>query len=360
MMIEPYPLVFEPVLLSKPWGGDRLSRFGKMVAKGATVGESWEVADLSSTSASGAGGGAVGSKIANGAMAGKTLREAIGAWGEGMMGNVALAAGGGGGFPLLIKFLDAREHLSVQVHPSPAFARAHPGAHLKTECWLILDAQPGAKIFKGVKAGVTRDAFERALRDGDGGGVVELLESVPAVVGECHNLPSGTVHALGAGVLVAEVQTPSDTTFRVYDWGRMENGKPRQLHVRESLECIQWERARDATSLKAGQARTTLVTTGYFDVEHVRGPAGAAKTGDSYRDAMLRPGATTRFALLNAGVGGRPVVVMAVKGGARLRWGAGQEMVVELGRTVLVPACWAGESTIEVGDADEVLLATPR
>lgn len=357
-MIEPYPMVFEPVLLSKPWGGDRLSRFGKKVLPGATIGESWELADLASTSASGAGGGAVGSRIANGPMAGRSLREAIGAWGEGMMGKVPLARDGG--FPLLIKFLDAREHLSVQVHPSPAYARSNPGAHLKTECWLILDAAPGARIFKGVKAGVTREAFERALRDDDGAGVVELLESVPAVVGECHNLPSGTVHALGAGVLVAEVQTPSDTTFRVYDWGRLENGKPRQLHVRESLECIQWEAARDATKLKPGQSRTTLVTTGYFDVEHVRGPAGAAKTGDSYRDAMLRPGATTRFSLLNASVGERPAVVMAVKGNATLRWGAGQEMGVELGKTVLVPACCAREGTVEVGDANEVLLASPR
>jgi mannose-6-phosphate isomerase len=264
-----------------------------------------------------------------------------------------------GGFPLLIKYLDAREHLSVQVHPSPAFARANPGAHLKTECWLVLAAEPGAMIYKGVKQGVTRERFEQELRAG-GGGVVALLESVPARVGECHNLPSGTVHALGAGVLVAEVQTPSDTTFRVYDWGRTDQGAPRQLHIRESLECIQWERARDATSLRPGQARATLVSTGYFDVEHLRGPAGAAKTGDSYRDAMLRPGATTRFALLNAGVADRPVVVMALSGGATLRWQAGGALVLRAGDTALVPACLANEASVELADTHEALLATPR
>jgi mannose-6-phosphate isomerase len=363
-MVEAYPLIFEPILMPKPWGGDRLGVLGKKVARGigARVGESWELADLSSTSASGAGGGAVASVVRDGPLAGKTLRDAVALWGEKLIGKVSPARDGG--FPLLIKYLDARENLSVQVHPSPAFARANPGAHLKTECWLVLAAEPGAMIFKGVREGVTRERFEQALRvghGGEGGGesAVNLLESVPAIVGECHNLPSGTVHALGAGVLVAEVQTPSDTTFRVYDWGRIDNGVPRQLHIRESLECIQWERARDATSLRPGQARATLVTTGYFDVEHLRGPAGAAKTGDSYRDAMLRPGASTRFALLNAGIADRPVVVMALAGVPRLRWGGG-ELDLRLGETALMPACLANKGSVELMDAGEVLLATPR
>lgn len=388
-MIEPYPLVCEPILLPKPWGGDRLGRFGKRVASGERIGESWELVDMASTSSSStgpgggvgsgiAGSGATGSTIVNGALAGKSVRDAVALWGARLMGRVGLTREGG--FPLLIKLLDAREHLSVQVHPSPAFARAHPEAHLKTECWLILDAAADSRIFKGVKPGVTRETFERALSQGDGAGVVELMESVAAVIGECHNLPSGTVHALGAGVLVAEVQTPSDTTFRVYDWGRLENGTPRRLHIRESLECIQWEQARDATKLMAGQARTTLVTTGYFDVEHLRGPGGTARSkmggGDDYRSAMLRPGATTRFPLVgtpHAGGDERPVVVMVVKGrggvggggggvGAALRWGthADGAMMVALGQTVVVPACLTREATIELGDEDEVLLAIPR
>lgn len=356
---NPYPLLFEPILLAKPWGGERLRAFGKVIAAGANVGESWELADLAATSASGAGGAAACSTIANGVLAGRTLRDACRQWGSQLMGDVALAHGGG--FPLLIKFLDARENLSVQVHPSPAYARAHAGAHLKTECWYIVSAEPCAMIYKGVKPGVTREAFEKALRDGDGAACVDLLESVPAVVGECHNLPSGTVHALGAGVLVAEVQTPSDTTFRVYDWGRTENGKARQLHFDESLECIQWEQARDATRIPGGQRRATLVTTGYFDVEAVRGPALTAETGASYKDRMLRPGATTVFPLRGNPAGKeRPIVVMMLGGEGTLMTHTAAPMVIASGRTVLVPACMAREATIEVSDRGVGLLASPR
>ncbi len=355
----PYPLLFEPILLAKPWGGERLREFDKQIAAGAKVGESWELADLAATSTSGAGGAAACTKIANGALASSNLRAACSLWGEKLMGDVARASDGG--FPLLIKFLDARENLSVQVHPSPAYARAHAGAHLKTECWYIMSAEPGAKIYKGVKAGVTREAFEKALRKGDGSACVDLLESVPAVVGECHNLPSGTVHALGAGVLVAEVQTPSDTTFRVYDWGRIENGKPRQLHIEQSLECIQWEQARDATKIPNGQRRATLVSTGYFDVEVVRGPALTAETGASYKDRMLRPGATTAFPLRGNPAGKeRPIVIMMLGGHGTLATNGLENMAISSGQTVLVPACLVREATIEVSDRGMAILASPR
>ncbi len=347
------------MLLQKPWGGARLRDFGKHVKPGTNVGESWELADLTATSASGAGGAAACSKIANGALAGRTVRDASKQWGTQLMGDVSSTSDGG--FPLLIKFLDARENLSVQVHPSPAYARVHAGSHLKTECWYIMSAEPGAKIYKGVKPGVTREAFAKALTQGDGASCVDMLESVPAVVGECHNLPSGTVHALGAGVLVAEVQTPSDTTFRVYDWGRIENGKPRQLHIEQSLECIQWEQARDATKIPNGQRRATLVSTGYFDVEAVRGPALTAETGASYKDRMLRPGATTAFPLRNNPAGKeRPIVIMMLGGQGTLATHAGAPMSIASGQTVLVPACLARESTLEVSDTGVAILASPR
>src|SRR5262245_39251365 len=197
-MTAPYPLAFEPVLFSKVWGGDRLNWFGKGVKAGSMIGESWEVADLPATAASGAGGGSVRSVIANGALKGRTLHDALGAWGPKLLGRAAVAEDGS--FPLLVKFLDAKENLSVQVHPSPAYAKAHRDAKLKTEAWFILAAEPGAVIYKGVKTGVTREIFRRHVDDGS---VVGDLIAVPAVPGECHNLPSGTCHALGAGVLVA-------------------------------------------------------------------------------------------------------------------------------------------------------------
>lgn len=287
-MIEPYVLTFEPILRAKVWGGRRLEGLGKTLPPGVDVGESWEVADLGSTSVSGAGGGAARSVIANGPLAGRTLHEAMGQWAPGLVA--------GGGFPLLVKFLDAREHLSVQVHPSPAYARAHPGAHLKTECWYVLEAEPGGVIYKGVRPGVTRGAFEAVLRTGQGQGVVGLLDSVPAVVGDCHNLPSGTVHALGAGVLVAEVQTPSDTTFRVYDWAAEYGRAGRELHVEEALACIDFGPAGRGVRAPGGAGVWRLVTTEFYSVDEVVGEGGEAsleKPGEGCSVVVGVEGTTT-------------------------------------------------------------------
>jgi len=230
-----------PILLPKVWGGCRLAAFGKGVQPGDRIGESWEVADMAATSASGAGGGAVISTIARGPLAGRTLRDALMLWGDFLPAD---RRGSGGAFPLLIKFLDARENLSVQVHPNPAFVAAHPEAHLKTECWFVVAHEPGAVIYKGLRPGVDRSQIEEVVRTNPSG-IVGLLEAVPAVVGECHNLPSGTVHALGAGVLVVEVQTASDTTFRVFDWGRTQ----RPLHAREALDCMEFAPASKALNM---------------------------------------------------------------------------------------------------------------
>lgn len=230
-----YPLTFGPIYKQKVWGGRSLTKLGRDLPGDASVGigESWEIADLTSTSVSGGGGSAEHSVVAEGSLAGKTIRELIGIYGQSLLGP-GVSTSDDGGFPLLIKFLDAKENLSVQVHPSPAYAAAHPGAHLKSEAWYVVDAQPGAVIYKGLKPGVTEPILRDAIRANTDEAVVPLLNAVPAVPGDCHYLPSGTLHALGAGVMVAEVQTPSDTTFRVYDWGRT----TRELHVEQALACI--------------------------------------------------------------------------------------------------------------------------
>lgn len=311
--MNPYPLVFEPMLLGKVWGGDRLARFGKEVPPGARVGESWEVADLAETAASGAGGGARRSVIANGPLRGRTLTDALREWGAGLLGRAAPAAGGG--FPLLVKFLDARENLSVQVHPSPAYAAANPCAHLKTECWYILDAAPGSVIYKGIQPGVTREAFARHASEGT---VERDLVAVPAVAGECHALPSGTCHALGAGVLVAEVQTPSDTTFRVHDWGRA----GRELHVAQSLECIEFGPAPPAVRLRDDEG--SALRTEFFTL---------ARVSSANEDERPVSGE------------GACCVVMAVGGLGSLYHEDGDfaPLDVAAGTTVLVPAaCAAG------------------
>ncbi|MGD9689575.1 MAG: type I phosphomannose isomerase catalytic subunit [Phycisphaerales bacterium] len=257
-----YPLTFVPMLYEKVWGGRALADLGKeLPSPTARYGESWELADMASTSPSGAGGGSARSVIASGAMAGRTLSEVIRVWGGDLMGDVQLTPSGD--FPLLVKFLDARENLSVQTHPSPDFARRHPDAHLKTECWYILDCDPGAVIYKGIKFGVTKEHFEAHIEDGS---VAEDLIAIAAVPGTCHTLPSGTCHALGGGVVVAEVQTASDTTFRIFDWGR----KNRQLHVTEALKNVEFGPAPRGTRLLPDQSAARLSTTEFFHIDEVR------------------------------------------------------------------------------------------
>ena len=226
-----YPFLLEPIYKEKVWGGRSMERFGRTLpgASDAGIGESWELADLDATSPSGGGGEAARTRIRNGPLIERSLREVVDDFGTLVTGELEL--GEPPRLPLLLKYLDARENLSVQVHPSPEYAAAHSRAHLKSEAWYVVDAEPGAVIYKGIVEGTTREELEEAIVSGT---VPDLLVQVPARAGECHYLPSGTCHALGAGIFVAEVQTPSDTTFRVYDWGRTD----RELHVQQALECI--------------------------------------------------------------------------------------------------------------------------
>jgi len=270
-----YPLKFRPRLVPKIWGGRRLEDvLRKPLPAGERVGESWEVYDFPP--------GALerseqwlSAVIDNGLLAGRTLHSVVEAYGKELYGDVALV-GPHGQFPILIKFLDAREDLSVQVHPDEAYAALNANCHLKSEAWYVLKHEPGAAIYKGLRAGTTREQFEAAIRQGT---VMEHVVRVPVKEGQCHYLPSGTVHALGAGVLVAEVQTPSDTTFRLYDFGRVDQGtgRQRELHVEQALDCIDFAGNGEAPpamprSHVAGlfTTVTSLVSTPYFKMEKVR------------------------------------------------------------------------------------------
>ncbi|MDP6480174.1 MAG: class I mannose-6-phosphate isomerase [Phycisphaerales bacterium] len=259
-----YPLRFAPILKAKVWGGDRLGSWGKKLPSDQRIGESWELADLPDSIDGGR------SVIANGPLAGRTLREAMVQEG-GIMGEASLMEGG---FPLLIKFLDAGDNLSVQVHPDEAWVARHPQDHLKSEAWVVLDAKPGALIYRGLADGTTVNSLREAVESGE---VPPCLIAIPAVAGDCHYLPSGTCHALGAGVLVAEVQTPSDTTFRVWDWGR----EGREMHLDQALACIDFTGAAAEASpspmLKSGPFASTLLTqTPYFSIERIEAVEDAA------------------------------------------------------------------------------------
>jgi mannose-6-phosphate isomerase len=267
-----YPLKFHPRFVPKMWGGRKLHTvLGKSLPPEVPIGESWELYDFPPGLIENSPDW-VSSVVANGPWAGRTLHALLEEFGPAIHGAVPLGAGGQ--FPILIKFLDAREHLSVQVHPDAAYCQTHPDAHLKSEAWYVLENDPGAFLFKGLKPGTSREQFQKAI---EAGTVEQLIHQVPARPGDCHYLPSGTVHALGAGILVAEVQTPSDTTFRVYDFNRPDpsTGKPRQLHVEQALACIDFSGAPEPKQVRShvGGMFTTvtrLCTSDYFKIEKVR------------------------------------------------------------------------------------------
>lgn len=258
-----YPLKFRPRLVEKMWGGRKLQTvLGKPLPEGKRIGESWELFDFPPGVVESSKEW-VSSEVANGPLAGRTLHDLVQQYHTDLLGPAPLS-GREGQFPILIKFLDAREDLSVQVHPDQAYANSNPGAHLKSEAWYVLQSDPGSRLLNGLKPGVTREGFEAAIRQGD---VERLIESVPARAGDCFYLPSGTVHALGAGILVAEVQTPSDTTFRVFDFNRIDpsTGKQRALHVEQAMRCIDFPAAGESASEPSNDSR--LVTCPYFHLE---------------------------------------------------------------------------------------------
>jgi mannose-6-phosphate isomerase len=221
-----YPLTFVPRFKERVWGGRNLERlYQKALPPNVPIGESWEICDRPGDA----------SVIANGPLAGKDLR-----W---LMENHRAELLGNGGenvehFPLLIKILDAREKLSLQVHP-PAAKAAAMGGEPKTEMWYIADATPEADLFVGLKKGVTREEFGKKIGDGS---VADCFHRIPVKKDDVMFLPSGRVHALGAGSVIFEIQQNSDTTYRVFDWNRVGlDGKPRELHVPQSMESIDFE-----------------------------------------------------------------------------------------------------------------------
>src|SRR4051794_29188103 len=198
-----YPLKFKPRFVEKIWGGRKIETvLGKKLPPNVQIGESWELYDFPPGICDNSGTW-TSAEVANGPLAGQTLHHLVSEFGSELLGDVK-PVGEHKQFPILIKFLDAREDLSVQVHPDEKYASTHRGAHLKTEAWYVLEADPGSRIYKGLTKGTTREAFKSAI---DVGKCEEHLTAIPSKAGDCYFLPSGTVHALGAGILVAEVQT---------------------------------------------------------------------------------------------------------------------------------------------------------
>ena len=325
------PLRMQPVLMERVWGGRRLAElFGKTMAANARIGESWELADLPSGR----------TRVADGPLAGKSLHEILQTHAEPLLGREALARGWGRRFGLLLKFIDATDRLSVQVHPDDAYVAAHePRESGKHECWVILRVEPGAWLVHGLKAGVTREQFAAGVRKG---GIEEFLAMQPVKVGDVVWVPAGTVHSIGPGIALAEIQQSSDLAYRLYDWGRMGlDGKPRTLHVREALDSMHLA----GEVVPSGGRGKTADETGLVVDHLVDCPAFSLS-----RIALdRRPWAGDTQGALAA--------VMVLAGSARLVT-AEASMDVRAGDTLVVPAD-AGEYALEKAERLTVLVVAP-
>ncbi len=252
-----------PVLKEKVWGGRKLAKvFSKELPDPrGRYGESWEVADLPEGQC----------LVDGGPMDGAPLGELVDLFGTDLVGSAAP----GGRFPLLVKILDANDDLSVQVHPGPEHVVGKPWVHAKDECWLVLDAEPGASIIHGFRAQTPSEIFRAAVAEG---AALELLQRVEVSADDVYRIAPGTIHAIGAGVALLEIQQPSDTTYRVYDYGRPGlDGKPRQLHVEDALEVLTLapsfpDRRGDLTSKVPGV--TVLANVDAYRIERFR-PRGS-------------------------------------------------------------------------------------
>jgi mannose-6-phosphate isomerase len=251
-----YPFIIEPLEREAIWGGHALvERYGKHADPSAKIGESWECWD--------------DNDVLNGAYAGKTLAALRGELGSALTGHADPAAS----FPLLTKIIDARHSLSVQVHPDDAYAqRVEHQPVGKTECWYILEAEEGAKIVLGWNRNTSRGEYLERVKDGS---LDALLRHVPVHPGDVFHLPAGTLHAIGPGIVLFEVQQPSDLTYRIYDFGRLgTDGKPRPLHVEKAADVLDYRESQAGALTPLdyrldGLKRTTLVAENRFIVERV-------------------------------------------------------------------------------------------
>jgi mannose-6-phosphate isomerase len=254
------PLRFVPIFKSAIWGGRRLAEMFPGAPVEGPIGEAWVLSDQGDNV----------SVVADGPLKGTTLRELMQTRRHELLGDRISQHET---FPLLLKFIDAREPLSVQVHPDDEFAQTYEGvARGKTEAWVVMHAEPGSRIYAGLKAGVDGGRLERAVTSGT---TEDVLHSfAPRPQGDCVFLPAGTVHALGGGITVFEVQQTSDTTYRLFDWNRVDanTGRPRELHVKQALACADFARGPVAPvepETVSGPGETSkFVESAYFMVRH--------------------------------------------------------------------------------------------
>ncbi len=311
-----YPFTFQPIFKERVWGGRRLAElYGKQLPPDVPIGESWEVTDRPEGV----------SVITNGPLAGKDLHWLMEHHAAEMLGP---AKSQDGRFPLLVKLLDAQDDLSLQVHP-PAHVAAQLKGEPKTEMWYVAQATPEALIYVGLNNGVTKEEFERKVRDGS---VADCFHRHTIQTGDAMFLPSGRVHAIGAGSVLFEIQQNSDTTYRVFDWNRVGlDGKPRDLHIEQAMASIDFNDFEPAKmtariSSSSSLSRRSLVDHELFSVDHFDLPPKSS------------------LPLEHQG----PLVVATTQNSVTLH-SSGQPVHLSAGKFAVVPAC-VSEVTLQTSE----------
>lgn len=315
-MTELPPLMLERKLDSRLWGGHTLGAWLGLERAPDHLAESWQVYEHN--------------RVADGPHAGRTLADLAREYGAALLGERNFARGGAD-FPLLAKFIDAGDHLSIQVHPDDAYAHtveAASGFHGKTEAWYILHAEPGADLIHGLAAPTDRDTFAAALR---GSTLMQLMRRVPAVAGETVFVPAGTIHAINAGIMLFEIQQKSDLTYRVYDYDRRDaHGQLRELHVERALDVSNFG-AQPPARIEPQQidgTRTLLVTCPYFTMERW--------DITQLLDASVDPGSFD--------------ILTVIDGAVELAWQGGARSLAR-GESIVLPANLGAYQLTPVGQA---------
>ncbi len=305
-MSELYPLKFETDLKEKVWGGNALtSRYNKGSSSPDKIGESWEISAVSGNQ----------SVISNGFLAGNSIEELI----EVYMGDItgdSVYEKFGNEFPLLIKLIEANQDLSIQVHPGNDLARKRHNAYGKTEMWYILECEKEAKIYTGFREGVTKEIYEEAIANGN---IVDLLNTEHVEPGDTFFTPAGRVHAIGAGIILIEIQQTSDITYRIFDWNRKNTStEKRELHTDLALEAIDFSATTESKIRRTSLLNSTinLVNCEFFNTNLI---------------ALNQPIKKEYYNIDSF------VVYICIDGDLLIRWDDKHERIIK-GETVLLPA----------------------
>ncbi|MDE6216812.1 type I phosphomannose isomerase catalytic subunit [Bacteroides sp.] len=320
-----YPLKFEPVLKQTLWGGDKIIPFKHLNETLANVGESWEVSAVEGSE----------SVVANGADKGLTLPEMVRRYKEELVGEANYARFGTK-FPLLIKFIDAKQDLSIQVHPGDELAKKRHNSFGKNEMWYVVSADKGAKLISGFAEQITPKEYKERVYNGT---FAEVLQTSDVAAGDVFYVPAGRVHGIGAGAFVAEIQQTSDITYRIFDYNRKDkDGKTRELHTSQAIDAINFADVQD-------DFRTNYERVQNEPVEMVASPYFTTSIYDMTEEITCDYSELDSF-----------VILICVEGACRITDNEKNEITVQAGETILLPAT-TQEVTI-VPDGSVKLLET--